>query len=71
MSPPPAYQPAYQTDQTPMQLLPPSWMRDDGSSSDHPVHNPGDRSGDALNTQYQGGIPTAPGTGFPAYPGQR
>jgi hypothetical protein len=48
----------------------PSWMMDDGSSSDYPIHNPGDISGDRLNSQYQGGIPTAPGHGFPAYPGQ-
>ena len=48
----------------------PSWMQDDGSSSDYPIHNPGDRSGDPLNAQYQGGIPTAPGHGFPAYPVQ-
>lgn len=47
----------------------PPWMTDDGSSSDHPVHNPGDISGDRLNAQYQGGIYTAPGHGFPAYPG--
>ena len=47
----------------------PSWMQDDGSSSDYPIHNPGDHSGDPLNAQYQGGIPTAPGHGFPAYPG--
>jgi hypothetical protein len=46
----------------------PSWMQDDGSSSDHPVHMPGDQSGDGLNAQYQGGIPTTPGHGFPAYP---
>jgi len=46
----------------------PSWMQDDGSSSDYPVHMPGDQSGDALNAQYQGGIPTTPGHGFPAYP---
>jgi hypothetical protein len=44
----------------------PSWMQDDGSSSDHPIHNPGDRSGDRLNSQYRGGLTTAPGTGFPA-----
>ena len=43
-------------------------MMDDGSSSDYPVHMPGDQSGDALNAQYQGGIPTTPGHGFPAYP---
>jgi hypothetical protein len=48
----------------------PTWMMDDGSSSDHPIHNPGDISGERLNSQYQGGIPTAPGHGFPAYPGQ-
>jgi hypothetical protein len=48
----------------------PPWMRDDGSSSTYPIHNPGDHSGDALNSQYQGGIPTAPGHGFPAYPGE-
>jgi hypothetical protein len=48
----------------------PSWMQDDGSSSDYPVHNPGDQSGQPMNTIYQGGIPTAPGTGFPAEPGQ-
>jgi hypothetical protein len=46
------------------------WMQDDGSSSDYPIHNPGDHSGDPLNAQYQGGIPTAPGHGFPAYPGE-
>jgi hypothetical protein len=71
----------YQMMQGPVQPVPqptytsgtmgtPSWMRDDGSSSDYPVHNPGDHSGDPLNSQYQGGIPTAPGHGFPAYPGQ-
>lgn len=49
----------------------PSWMQDDGSSSDYPVHNPGDVSGDRLNAQYQGGIYTAPGSGFPAMPGDR
>lgn len=49
----------------------PSWMMDDGSSSDFPIHNPGDISGERLNTEYSGGITTAPGTGFPAYPGQR
>ena len=47
----------------------PSWMQDDGSSSDHPIHNPGDFSADRLNAQYQGGIPATPGHGFPAYPG--
>ena len=49
----------------------PPWMMDDGSSSDYPIHNPGDISGERLNSQYSGGIPTAPGTGFPALPGQR
>ena len=49
----------------------PSCMMDDGSSSDFPIHNPGDISGERLNTEYSGGITTAPGTGFPAYPGQR
>jgi hypothetical protein len=49
----------------------PSWMMDDGSSSDHPIHMPGDISGERLNREYSGGIYTAPGMGFPAYPGQR
>jgi len=44
----------------------PAWMQDDGSSSDRPIHNPGDVSGDRLNARYQGGLTTAPGTGFPA-----
>ena len=48
----------------------PSWMTDDGSSSDYPIHNRGDISGDRLNAQYSGGLTTAPGTGLPAYPGQ-
>jgi hypothetical protein len=71
----------YQTMQAPVQpmqqptftsgpMATPSWMTDDGSSSDHPIHNLGDRSGDALNSQYQGGLTTAPGTGLPAEPGQ-
>jgi hypothetical protein len=47
------------------QALPP-WMQDDGSSSDHPVHNPGDFSSGQLNSQVQGGIPVPPGQGFPA-----
>jgi hypothetical protein len=74
------YQP-YQTMQGPVQPIQqptytsgmmgtPSWMQDDGSSSDHPIHNIGDHSGDVLNSQYQGGIPTVPGHGFPAYPGE-
>jgi len=51
------------------QLLPaalPSWMQDDGSSSDHPTPMPGDRSGNRLNAQYRYGIPVPPGEGFPA-----
>jgi hypothetical protein len=63
INPVPMQQPAYVSG-------PPSWMQDDGSSSDHPIHNPGDRSGDPMNTMYQGGLTTAPGTGFPALPGQ-
>jgi hypothetical protein len=63
MSPGPTQQSAYVSGT-------PSWMQDDGSSSDHPIHNPGDVSGARLNAQYQGGITTAPGTGFPAVPGQ-
>ena len=63
-------QPMQQPTYTSGTLGTPSWMRDDGSSSDYPVHNPGDHSGDLLNSQYQGGIPTAPGHGFPAYPDQ-
>jgi hypothetical protein len=42
------------------------WMMDDGSSSDFPIHNPGDISGDRLNAQYLGGIDVAPPNGFPA-----
>ena len=44
----------------------PSWMQDDGSSSDHPVHMPGDVSGQALNSQYRRGIDVLPPNGFPA-----
>jgi len=47
------------------------WMMDDGSSSDFPIHNPGDISGDRLNAHYLGGMTVPPGEGFPAYPGQR
>ena len=76
----PTYQP-YQTMQGPVQPIQqptyasgdwsmPSWMRDDGSSSDYPIHNPGDRSGERLNQEYSGGLYTTPGHGFPAYPGQ-
>jgi hypothetical protein len=49
----------------------PSWMQDDGSSSDHPVHMPGDRSGDRLNAEYQNGISVPPGMGLPAGPDQQ
>lgn len=49
----------------------PSWMQDDGSSSDHPIHNPGDVSGERLNTEYRNGISVPPGQGFPVPPGQR
>lgn len=49
----------------------PPWMMDDGSSSDHPIHNPGDVSGDRLNAQYSGGLTVPPGQGLPGYPGQR
>ena len=60
--PPPPMQ-TYQSMQEPMQPMPqptytsgaPSWMTDDGSSSDYPIHNPGDRSGNRLNTEYQDG----------------
>ena len=44
----------------------PSWMQDDGSSSDYPIHNAGDFSADRLNAQYSGGLIAPPGTGFPA-----
>ena len=44
----------------------PSTMQDDGSSSDYPVPMPGDKSGDALNSQYQGGISVPIPQGFPA-----
>jgi hypothetical protein len=47
-----------------------SWMQDDGSSSDHPIHNPGDYSGSRLNAQYQGGLTVPAGQGLPAMPGQ-
>lgn len=48
----------------------PTWMTDDGSSSDYPIHNPGDISGERLNTQYGGGLTVPPGQGLPGYPGQ-
>lgn len=60
----------YQTASQPLSMTP-GWMMDDGSSSDYPIHNPGDISGERLNQEYSGGIYTAPGLGFPAYPGQR
>jgi hypothetical protein len=63
---PPMQQPTY----TSGAMGTPSWMTDDGSSSDHPIHNAGDRSGNRLNTEYQNGLTTAPGAGLPAYPGQ-
>ena len=50
----------------PQTQTPPPWMQDDGSSSDHPLHNPGDFSADGLNSQVRGGIPVPPGQGFPA-----
>ena len=63
----------YQMYQTAPQTMyvTPSWMMDDGSSSDHPIHMPGDISGERLNREYSNGIYTAPGTGLPAYPGLR
>jgi hypothetical protein len=67
MQPQPLQQPTYTSGAV---MGTPSWMQDDGSSSDHPIHNPGDVSGDRLNAQYSGGLTTAPGTGLPAEPGQ-
>jgi hypothetical protein len=58
---------SYQTTTT---IVAPSWMMDDGSSSDFPIHNAGDISGDRLNAQYLGGLTVPPGEGLPAYPGQ-
>jgi hypothetical protein len=52
--------------QLPYQQTPPPWMQDDGSSSDHPIPMPGDRSGDRLNAQYRDGIDVPPGRGLPA-----
>jgi hypothetical protein len=48
------------------QTVAPNWMQDDGSSSDHPVHMPGDISGERLNSQYRNGIDVPPGQGLPA-----
>ena len=59
-----------QSYETPTIMGTPSWMMDDGSSSDFPIHNPGDISGDRLNAQYLGGLTVPPGHGLPAYPGQ-
>ena len=47
----------------------PPWMQDDGSSSDHPIPMPGDRSGEALNTQYRDGITVITPPGAPPPPG--
>ena len=65
----------------PMQQTPfhqtalPSWMQDDGSSSDYPVHMPGDfGAADELNRLYGNGIPQpAPQAPMmpPAYYGPR
>jgi hypothetical protein len=69
MNPPPMQQTPYQ--QTAM----PSWMQDDGSSSDHPVHMPGDfGAADELNRLYGNGIPQGPAPTTmppPAYYGPR
>ena len=55
------------TQQTPyQQMSTPPWMQDDGSSSDHPIHNPGDFSASRLNSQYGSGLTVPPGQGFPA-----
>ena len=47
-----------------------SWMQDDGSSSDHPIHNAGDHSASQLNTEYRNGLTVPAGAGLPAQPGQ-
>jgi len=45
----------------------PSWMRDDGSSSDYPVHNPGDYgAADDLNRRV--GVTVVPGPGLGMFP---
>jgi hypothetical protein len=55
MNPTPMPQTPYQ------QTATPSWMQDDGSSSDYPVHMPGDfGAADELNRQYRDGIPQGP-----------
>src|SRR5580704_13589528 len=68
MNPPPMQQTPFQ------QTALPSWMQDDGSSSDYPVHMPGDfGAADELNRLYGNGIPQgpAPTTMPPAYYGPR
>ena len=71
MQPQPMQQPTYTSGTMGGTMGAPSWMTDDGSSSDHPIHNRGDRSGDALNSQYNGGLTVPAGQGLPGYPGQR
>ena len=44
----------------------PPWTQDDGSSSDYPIPMPTDISGEALNSQYRGGVPVPPPNGLPA-----
>lgn len=74
---PPGQQPSFSERQSTAAPQPsyvsgtPSWMQDDGSSSVHPIHNPGDFSADRLNSEYRNGIPVPPGEGFPALPEQR
>jgi hypothetical protein len=68
MNPPPMQQTPFQ------QTAAPSWMQDDGSSSDHPVHMPGDfGAADELNRLYGNGIPQGPAPMMmpPAYYGPR
>jgi hypothetical protein len=55
--------------QQPLYTSGPSWMQDDGSSSDYPIHLKGDRSGDEMNAPMVNGIPVPPGRGLPAQPG--
>jgi hypothetical protein len=54
--------------QHPVYMSGPSWMQDDGSSSDYPVPMKGDRSGDEMNMRVLNGIPVPPGHGLPAEP---
>ena len=59
--------PASAQTQPPMYPQPvPSWMQDNGGTTDHPIHMPGDNSANALNRQYLGGISVPPPNGFPA-----